>query len=376
MILFPPHNSTIDLAHDLVDLASWRRQERIRQGEDCLRAFAAYAQDHCLYDALGHVIEASPAEYEACRHHMDPAERNRLVNKFGLTYAAGSPLLLHRRLADVLIDSAIDLFDNHGLITVTMDALRTYDAGTRMQENRPDLVASGMLAKAGTSAHNRALAVDTKLFCRSAHTAPAASHPAMRGLCEADEHGHLDDEQDMRINSRFYTGPMSDDARNHRLLRLQAWQRASVARRLPVANLLAEFWDDRVPGSPADMWRVAVCRALCLGMDANPAHHAGFAALKQQSNDLHGRYLAGEISRQALAEACQQLMEQQWPVLFTSAQQETLERLLGASGGAPPPLTDYLFHEWLETITDNALKAANFPAQCASKQPSINVNSA
>src|SRR6185295_4386530 len=88
-------------------------------------------------------------------------------------------------------------------------------------------------------------------------------------LVEADEHGHLDD-LNMETNSRFYTGPMPEAARQNRLNRLQAWQRASVKNKLPVANLLAEFWDDRVPGSPADMWRVLACRALCLGLDANP----------------------------------------------------------------------------------------------------------
>jgi hypothetical protein len=277
-----------------------------------------------------------------------------LVNKFGQVYPRGWPLLLHRRLADVLTEVAVDLRDRHRLFTVVMDGLRTYEAGLRMQANRPDLVASGMLALAGESAHNRALAVDSKLFRlidpRSYetwnHTVPLAA------LDEADEHGHLDDEQDMRINSRFYAGPMSDAARKNRARRLAAWQRASVKHRTPIASLLAEFWDDRVPGSPADMWRILTCRALCIGVDANPATSPVMQELRTRLNTLHQNHQKGEIPREAFAAEAYQLFTGAWDRVLTAGMQLRLDRLLGAGGGAPPALADFLFHEWLADIHD------------------------
>lgn len=376
----PDRNQPIDLKQSLVDLAAYRRPERIAGGRpDPIVINVAYAQERQVY-MDGEIVEVEPDHYRQYQSSPDPAVRNALVNKFGHAYAAGFPLLLHRRLADVIIDTAIDMRDRYAQFTVVMDGLRTFDSGLLMQETRPDLVASGLLAKAGTSAHNRALAVDSKLFQLSNDSildAAGGLRPLalMQGvadsalplhlLVEADEHGHLDDEQDMAVNSRFYSGPMPDAARANRLNRLQAWQRASVKNRLPVANLLAEFWDDRVPGSPCDMWRVVTCRALCIGADGNPKSNPLIAGLRVELDALGDKHEKGVLKRQSYAERAQALVAAAWDRIFTPAQKDALESLLGSDGGQPPALTDYLFHEWLESIHDSDLAEAGFPKQAA-----------
>ena len=366
--MFPETNPSIDLKADLIDLAVYRTDARTAGGPDPIVVLVAYAQDELAYDAQGRIITPTPEEYAHIKCSPDYAVRNRLVNKFGHVYRPGTPLFLHRRLADVIIDTAIDMRDRYRHFTVVMDGLRTYDSGLLMQNDRPDLVKSGMLAPAGTSAHNRALAVDSKLF-ELTNPADYERLPAtvpLSLLQEADEHGHLDDEQDMRFNSRFYSGPMSIEAGKNRLRRLQAWQRAAIKNRTPIANLLAEFWDDRVPGSPADLWRVLVCRAMCLGLDANPASNAHVAALKTASSNLHANYEKGLLTRQQLAEQAHALCCLSWQQVFSSQHMQQLDSLLGPGGGDPPELADCLFHEWLETIRDQHLTDAGKPAQSLS----------
>jgi len=340
---FPEYNQPLNLRETLVDLAGYRLDERLACGEDPLLIHVAYAQENLVYEQ-GTIMEVSDSEYARYRREKP----NDLVNKFGHAYVKDMPLLLHKKLADVQVDVAIDMYLRYGQVTLVMDGLRTYESGVKMQENRPDLVASGLLAKAGSSAHNRALAVDSKLFVRLADGT----------VVEADEHGHLDDEN-MATNSRFYAGPMADAARANRLNRLQAWQRASVKNQLPIANLLAEFWDDRVPGSPADVWRVLSCRALCIGLDGNPKTNPIIARLKDALNAL------AHPSRQLFAEEAHALFSASWHALFTPAQKQALEASLGNGASSPPALSDFLFHEWLETIHDHDLLEAGLPAQSA-----------
>lgn len=381
--MFPDHNQPIDLKSTLIDLASYRVPQRLVSGIDPIVVHVAYTLDNLVYEK-GRMIEVDEATYADCKKNRP----NDLVNKFGLAYRAGMPLLLHKRLADVIIDAAIDLHQRFGYITVVMDGLRTYDSGLLMERHRPDLVELGLLAKAGTSAHNRALAVDSKLFEKKSHAdihARAQAKTALfenrsasvrsstcaveaqkslfaaspsSELVEADEHGHLDD-VDMKTNSRFYSGPMSDIARRNRLERIRAWQRASVRNRLPMANLLAEFWDDRVPGSPADLWRVLACRCLCVGVDGNPATNPLMMELKNALNVLP------LTNRQTYAEKAHAIFSDGWDKILSGDKRGELEKLLGHGGGSPPPLSDFIFHEWLETIHDHHLRQAGFSAQSA-----------
>lgn len=335
----------IDLKRDLIDLAGYRLADRTaRHQSDPIVIHVAYAHDTYVYEQ-GRIVAADATHYKKIRDR-DP---NALVNKFGVAYAPGTSLLLHKRLADVLIDAAIDMRDRHGQFTVVMDGLRTYDSNLLMANSRPDLVEGKMLAPAGASAHNRALAVDSKLFEQKNDE-----------LVEADELGHLDD-LDMRTSSRFHAIDPSEPAHANRLNRLRAWQRASVKNRLPIANLLSEFWDDRVPGSPADLWRVLSCRALCIGMDGNPKTNPLIQNLKDDLDRLHRE----QSDRQQFAADAHALTAAAWETLFTRRRGD-LERILGPGGEKCPDLADCIFHEWLQTIHDRDLIAAGFPPQCIS----------
>ena len=357
----PEENQSIDLKNNLVDLADYRKADRIADSNpDPLIVHVAYAQDDLVYDE-GKIISVTPETYREFKQ----SRSNDLVNKFGLAYASGVPLLLHKKLADVLVDVAIDLRDRRGHFTVVMDALRTYDSALKLQESRPDLVESGLLTKAGNSAHNRALAVDSKLFelaDKNLSTSTPTRTLPLSALVEVDEHGHLDD-LDMTANSRFYQGAMSDKAHHNRLVRLQAWQRASIKHQLPIANLLSEFWDDRVTGSPADMWRVLSCRAMCLGISGDPKINPTIHSLKTDLDVLHAQNKQGALSRQEFAERAYHYFVSAWEQVFSKQIQLQLNAVLGRGAGAAPALSDFMFHEWLNDIYDRDLANADFPRQ-------------
>ena len=353
-------NQILDLATTLVDLADYRKADRIAGDKhDPLIVFAAYAQDEMVYKD-GLMIQASQAIYKEFQRVLP----NELVNKFGLAYADNSPIFLHKRLADVMVDVAIDMRDRHSQYTVVMDGLRTYDCAVKLQDARPDLVKIGLLTKAGYSAHNRALAVDSKLF--HIIDLAAAMNPSIplpiTSLQETDECGHLDD-LNMETNSRFYEGPMSDAARINRLNRLQAWQRASVKNKLPIANLLSEFWDDRVTGSPADFWRVLTCRAMCVGMNGNPKTNPILGELKEELDALHTQNKHQDISRKTFARKAYANFIAAWDHFFTKQHRMELIATLGPGGAEPPELKDFIFHEWIDNIFDQDLVRAGFPRQ-------------
>jgi len=348
-------NQPLDLKSVLVDLAYYRKEERTAGNvQDPLIILTAYAQDELVY-VEGKIVAFTPEAYAEVKR----SRSNDLVNKFGPVYAVEFPIFLHRKLADVLVDSAIDLRDRHGYFTVVMDGLRTYDCAQKLQENRPDLVTLGLLARAGKSAHNRALAVDSKLF-----------HFVDGTLVEADEHGHLDD-FDMKANSRFYDGDMSNAARYNRLVRLQAWQRASIKHQLPIANLLSEFWDDRVTGSPEDFWRVLACRALCISLNGNPNTNPIVHSLKAELEGVHQRHVNQHTTRQDFAETAYRLFVATWNQLFTKQCKLQLSSVLGSGAGDPPALSDFIFHEWHHSIYDRDLVSASLPKQLRSDSDAL-----
>jgi hypothetical protein len=389
--MIPEENRPINLKKDLVNLATYRQSDRTRDGKpDPLVVYPLYAYDNYMY-RNGQVVEADAQTLQRCAQESP----NELVNKFGLVYDKAAPLLLHKKLADVLVDTAIDMRDRYRQFTVVMDGLRTYESGVRMQETRPDLVKTGLLAKAGTSAHNRALAVDSKLFeltdtsilDNEGRLRPDAAAKGIKNgvlplslLREADEKGHLDD-VNMDTNSRFYNGDMSETARTNRLNRLQSWHRASVKNKVPVANLLSEFWDDRVCGSPADLWRVLSCRALCIGADGNPKTNPVIARLREDLSNLQKKQelakpewpllnyvpllgkainsLLGAYPREQFATDAHERFTAAWNQVFAKPEyRQKLEAVLGKGGSQPPSREDFasVFHEWMETIHDDKLQ--------------------
>lgn len=378
---FPDQNQPIDLKNTLVDLAEYRIEDRVAGGKpDPIVINVIYAQEEQVYQN-GRIVPVDKATYESYK----TSQPNEIVNKFGPAYAPGTPLLLHRKLADVIIDTAIDMRDHYRQFTVVMDGLRTYDTGRYMEKQRPDLIDSRLLAPAGTSAHNRALAVDSKLFeltdpsllDSEGRLAPDAAAQGVKGrsiplhmLKETDELGHLDD-LNMTTSSRFYKIDPSSPAHANRLNRLQAWQRASVKNKLPIANLLAEFWDDRVPGSPADMWRVLSCRAMCIGVEGDPKKNPVIGILKNNLATLEEEYKQGVFNRELYAQSAQVALATAWQQAFTLKQQQQLREVLGPGGEQAPETGDFLFHEWLETIHDRDLQKAGMAAQAA--EPALQI---
>jgi hypothetical protein len=108
------------------------------------------------------------------------------------------------------------------------------------------------------------------------------------------------------------------------------------------------------------MWRVVSCRALCIGVDGNPKTNPAIAQLR---TDLES------LSTEQLAPQAHQKLTEAWNKIFTPAQQQQLDAALGQGGGSPPPLADFIFHEWLETIHDKDLIAAGYASQAVKPPP-------
>jgi hypothetical protein len=129
------------------------------------------------------------------------------------------------------------------------------EGGYIMYHNaKAEWLQDGLLSTPGRSAHQRALAVDSMMFDKDGR--------------EVDMGGHFD-HVNMTTNHRNYSGDaITPQAKQNRLLREQAMMRASLHHGTVIAPLREEFWDDRVPGSEKDLWRVmeSICR--CIGQPA------------------------------------------------------------------------------------------------------------
>ncbi len=271
----------------LVELKDYRREERTNAcGSDPLDVIVAYAQDALLYDAMNRIYSASAAQYAAAKD-VDK------VNKFHLAYRAGAPLLLHRKLADIVVDAAIDLNRRDGFILRVYDGLRTVEAAFLLYDHADPawlgFDASGektlpaLLAAPGYSAHNRALAVDSSLVDAEG--------------CEFERFDHLD----MTINHRDYAGnAITARQKEARLIREQAFQRAALTHNTLIAPLMAEYWDDRMPGEEADLWRVMASIRRCLNLAPAEAKAVTYDQFAQQWNALPREKLAALFGEQAL----------------------------------------------------------------------------
>jgi len=257
----------------LVDLAQYRKPARMDLcgGVDPLEVVVAYAQDSLVYTQNNQLLRVSPQVYATTT--MDDR-----VNKFGQAYLRGAPLLLHKQLADVVVDAAIDLYQHQGWKLRVYDGLRTVDAAQALYANAdPAWLEAGLLAKPGESAHNRALAVDSSLVDKQGR--------------EIERFDNLD----MVVNNRDYAGDaVSTEQKEARLIKEQAFQRAAIKRGLALAPLQSEYWDDRVPGSEKDLWRVIKSLARCTGQAApqeKAVNYEQFAAQWQGLN-RHGQMTA------------------------------------------------------------------------------------
>jgi D-alanyl-D-alanine dipeptidase len=286
----------------LVDMAAYRKEERTAacNGTDPIEVFVAYAQDKYVYDGNNRIAPVDDVYY---RMSTDDDK----VNKFTQTYRQGAKLLLHKALADIAVDAAIDLHTHQSWKLRLYDGLRTVEAAFLLYHNaKPEWLQAGLLAAPGASAHNRGLAVDSKLVDSAGR--------------EIEEGGHFD-HLDMETNRRDYAGSgISAQAKENRLTRERAFQRASLKHGTLIAPLKSEFWDDRMPGSEKDLWRVMESVARCIGTPAPSQKAEDYATFRAQ---------------------------------WKSLDQEKLAQMLGTQ--TPPPEKNFLFHERFNPIYDRYL---------------------
>lgn len=324
--LHKPHLKNIP-AEDLVILARWRLAERIERcnNHDPLRCLTAYAQDKLIYENMRILPAMSREQY-------DETHRDEKVNRFGPVYRPNAEIICHRKLADIIVEAAIDLYKAHSWQMVVFDCMRTIEANWLMyRDMHPEDRASGLLAKPGTSAHNRALAVDSMFFDQTG--------------CEVNMGGHFD-HSDMTSNHRNYDAELiTPEQTQNRRLREVGFQRAALRYGTLIAPLREEFWDDRMPGSPADLWRVLESVARCIRVNAADE----VEILKQKCKGL---------SSPAQAEEAYGHFTVMWKELFTP-HAEAMGRILGADADTPPALDSFTFHEWFNVLYDRDLKAHN-----------------
>jgi D-alanyl-D-alanine dipeptidase len=244
-----PHGARHVHPDELVEIASWRRDERVQAcgGIDPLRTLLAYAQEEYIYGSDGRPVKTDRLTYES-------TPRMGRLNVFGQAYRHDAKFLQHQVLADIVVGAAIHLFQTQGWSTVVYDGLRTVNGAFNLYNLATDEdLSNGLLALPGQSAHNKGLAVDSMMEDAQGR--------------EVDMGGHFD-HLDMESNSRAYLGDkISEAAKMNRLIREAAFLRSAFAQNLLIAPLRSEFWDDRPPEDRTDLWRVLDSAARCLGID-------------------------------------------------------------------------------------------------------------
>lgn len=313
----------------LVDLHSYRMADRMAAGrQDPIRMVVAYGQEEMVFVPSatgGWRMQAAPDE--AAYRRTPPDKR---VNKFGMAYRADAPFLLHRALADIVVDAAIDLRDRRGWHSVFFDGLRTVEAAFLLWRlSDPQWLADGLLARPGASAHNKGMAVDWMMT-------DAATGD------EIDMGGHFD-HSDMESNHRLYAGPkISAAARKHRLIREQAVQRAALGRGILIAPLRNEFWDDRFPENREDLWRVLESVARCLGVALLSAEDEAMRV--QDRSAFAAKWEDWDYDR----------FVREWQATFKGREQD-LQAMLGAA--EPPSEQGVVYHGAYAPLYDRALRA-------------------
>ncbi len=293
------------LKADLVDVAIFRKQERVEacRGADPIEVVAAYAQNHLVYTKENYIEQCDAQDYE-----KTPMQDR--VNKFTQAYPENAPLLLHKALADIVVDAAIALKLSHGFRLRIYDGLRTMEAAYTLYRHakaewlgydaQGNKTLPTLLSEPGDSAHNRGLAVDTSL------------------LDEEGREFERFDNLNMEVSHRDYRGDVvSAQQRNARMIKERAFQRTALARGTLLAPLRSEYWDDRMPGRDEDLWRVmeSICR--CIGVSA-PA---------EKAKDY-------------------EQFVRQWQALDA----DLLVQVLGESARTPPPYAQIIFHEKFNVI--------------------------
>lgn len=277
--------------------------------------FPAYAEDRFYFDSTGALTKGKQSIFSV-QNNCEP------LNHFCLAYLKNAPLILHAKLAEIVQRASGLLHQQHGWVMYVFDGLRPMEAGILLQNSRPDLVESGLLARAGNSAHNRAMAVDLAPFNANRIAIPM---------------GGFFDSEDMTRNHRNYRGNLMTIAEyDNRIIFESAMQRAAYQCETLIAPLQSEFWDFRFPGSHHDLWRILESIARCIG---------------QQQNAVTQEYKTAIESSDSIARA-HELFCGYWDRDFIP-HAEQLAGLLG--GHTPPSMNSWVFHESYENVWDRDL---------------------
>ncbi len=166
------------------------------------------------------------------------ADARHPENIFGAAiYRKGAPMVLHRALADIVLDAARLLYARHGWTLILKDGLRPVEAqealsATNIVKAHPQwLVEPGrLLSPPGGGAHPRGMAVDV----------------GVRGHDGADVNmGTVFDTMTAQ-SARDYTGLDATILQNRRALE-EAFTDAAKAAGKDILPLPSEWWDFRFP---------------------------------------------------------------------------------------------------------------------------------
>jgi D-alanyl-D-alanine dipeptidase len=320
-----PHGARAVRADELVNMDVYRQHERMAAcgGRDPIQVLVAYAQDALYYNAEGDVALATPEHYATLT-------REQRLNKFGLAYRRDASFWLNTPLANIVVGAAIHLYQTQRWTTVLYDGLRTVEGAYKLYGFATDEdISRGLLALPGQSAHNKGLAVDSMMLDETG--------------AEVDMGGHFD-HLDMESNSRAYGGnKITAQAKQHRLIREAAFLRAAFAQGLLVAPLRSEFWDDRLPESREDLWRVLDSAARVLGITY---YTPDDAALRSQNRTAWQQKWESWSYPDFL---------QKWQDCFKGREAELQEKI----GTALPPPTEKpeFYHGNFHPIYDRELRA-------------------
>lgn len=324
-----PDKRNIDPERDLINLAEFHR---VRYGTNDIVCLPAYAQAKLIYQN-GRIVEVDPSTYAAtpAQQHVNVFDQN------GPTYREDFDVIyLARPLATVVSDAAHYIATHAEAMTeqgprrncrlLIIDGLRSVDAGYLMAASNPNAVESKLLAKPGTSAHNKGMAVDCSLFYLDDKGT----------LMEADMLGHMD-HADMKTNHRNFA--VSDIQRCNRLTLERPLLRGALTNGMLLAPLREEFWDFRFPEYEMDLWRVLESIARCIE-DAASLKYFG-----EVIDDVRRLALAGAREEIPFRHPMNMaLFRLEWQRRFnTPALQLALEQNLGVT---QPPVDDsqLIFH--------------------------------
>lgn len=160
-------------------------------------------------------------------------------------YTANAQLYLHKDLARIVIKAAKKCYENHGVIFVLYDGLRTTDAQSKMMQtqrvlqNPHWLEEPRLLSPAGAGGHPRAMAIDIGLM---------DENKCLLDMGTPFDFLAANPHPDHNPAHRAYKGHSAEIMKNREILD-SCMMSAAQELDLPLTPLAEEWWDFRAPAS-------------------------------------------------------------------------------------------------------------------------------